>query len=206
MVGVKVTTGVDEESGKSPKNSAVFLSGTTRSVSKAQNWRSMPKGVLSLLDGGGRQIAFRWLRLPGERRLVARKSSTHSTVCISHLRDQNWSISRRGNVTVIVSSVPQQGCDLYLYHDAFSFRGKQAGYDLLLLSEPFVVLPGEYNEDVWDHFDHAFTFYDAPIEQDRRFTKILSWCGDWSIETAPPRAYRKERSSIQYEDGRTQSA
>ena len=90
-----------------------------------------------------------------------------------HLRDTDRHVARRGNVSVVVSAAPQEGSDLYLYLDAFGYRGKQKGFDLLFIAEPFVVLPGSYSKDIWDHFDHIFTLYDALIERDERFTKIL---------------------------------
>ena len=170
-------------------------------------------------DGGpeGRKgkgvILARWWRKAGsvqmtecfEKTLVHRTERQHTFNCVYfYLRDSYWTISQRGNVRVIVSSTPQQGCDLYFYHDAFSFRGKQAGYDVVLIAEPLVVLPGQYNEDVWAHFDHGFTFCDAPIERDSRFTKVLSWMGDWSAETVITEDLR-ERERLYPIEGRQNS-
>ena len=131
----------------------------------------------------------RWLRKDSE--LAPTKGPTEGTgrtgksrysfnLVYYHLPDTDWHVARRGNVSVTVSSVPQQGCDLYLYLDAFGYRGKQKGYDLLFLAEPYVILPGSYNEDIWRHFDHIFTIYDALVERDERFSKIVLCRHGWA--------------------------
>jgi tetratricopeptide (TPR) repeat protein len=153
-----------------------------------------PCAERSQIPGYARRDAIRaqWWRRPGEIQNNEQSGGINSHFagkqysfnCVySYLHDENSTISRRGNAKVLVSSTPQPGYDLYFYHDAFSFRGKQAGYDTLLVAEPFTILPGEYNRDIWDLFDHAFSFCDAPIERDSKFTKVISWMGDWSAET-----------------------
>lgn len=140
-------------------------------------------------DPGNRSTGrVRWLRKGSELAPTVgttegtgrTEKSRHSfNLVYSHLLDTAWHVAQRGNVSVTVSSVPQQGCDLYLYLDAFSYRGKQKGYDVLLIAEPHVVLPGSYNEDVWTHFDHVFTYYDTLVERDKRFTKALLCRSGW---------------------------
>ncbi len=205
VVGVKVGSGLDEE----PDEFATELRTLLALHYEACVQGAEPAGY----DAGEHAILARWWRRADSVRTTGislqkpayREGKQYSFNCVYfHLRDKNWSVSRRGNVTVTVSSVPQEGCDLYLYHDAFSFRGKQAGYNLLLLAEPLVVLPGQYNGDIWDHFDHTFTFCDMPIERDRGFTKVLTWRGDWSEETAITEDMR-ERESLFPIEGRQNS-
>jgi tetratricopeptide (TPR) repeat protein len=133
--------------------------------------------------------SVRWLRKGSELALAVgtqegtgrtEKSRYSFNLVYYHLPDTGWHVARRGKVSMTVSSVPQQGCDLYLYLDAFSYRGKQEGYNLLFLAEPHTVLPGSFNEDVWADFDHVFTFYDALVERGEQFTKVLSCRHGWT--------------------------
>lgn len=131
---------------------------------------------------------FRWIRKDGEVAVASGRKEgtgridekTHSfNLVYYHLPDTAWHVAQRGRVSVTVSSVPQQGCDLYVYLDAFGYRGKQKGYDLLFIAEPHVVLPGSYNEDIWSHFDHIFTMYDTLVERDERFSKTVLCRHGW---------------------------
>jgi len=79
----------------------------------------------------------------------------------------------KGNVTVILSANPLDGCDIYLYHNAFSYKGPKGGVDYLLMLEPAVVLPGEFTERIWRHFDHVFGLFDALMDRGAKFHKIL---------------------------------
>jgi tetratricopeptide (TPR) repeat protein len=96
----------------------------------------------------------------------------------AHLTDTDAYVTRRGKVSMISSAAPLPGCDLYFYVNAYSYRGRQRGHDILLLAEPIVVLPGQYNEDVWSHFDHILTLYDTIVEREARFTKVPMFRSD----------------------------
>lgn len=65
------------------------------------------------------------------------------------------------------------GFDVYAYLGAFSYQGHQSGIGVLITLEPIVVLPREYSEEVWRHFDHVFTFVDSLAEHSNKFHKIL---------------------------------
>jgi FkbM family methyltransferase len=45
--------------------------------------------------------------------------------------------------------------------------------NILLTLEPIVVLPGEYSDNVWQHFDYVLTFVDSLAERGGKFCKIL---------------------------------
>ncbi len=78
----------------------------------------------------------------------------------------------KGDFTVILSAFPVDDCDMYVYQDAFSYFGERPGLEVLLMLEPYVVLPGEYREDVWHYFDYILTFVDGLAERGRKFRKI----------------------------------
>jgi FkbM family methyltransferase len=80
---------------------------------------------------------------------------------------------KRGNVTIICTHLPVEGCDHYVYTNAFSYRGRRPGLNILLMLEPSVVLPGEYSERVWQHFDHIFGLFDSLTDRDAKYHKIL---------------------------------
>ncbi len=92
-------------------------------------------------------------------------------IVYAHLKPDFISSMKRGNVSLIYTSRPIVDCDVYAYMDAFSYHGRQKGLNVLLLFEPTVVLPGQYNKDIWDKFDHVFTLYDVLINE-FGFTKI----------------------------------
>ena len=93
-------------------------------------------------------------------------------VVYAHLKPDFVSAMGRGDVLLVYTARPIIDCDMYVYWDAFSFPGRQKGINTLMLMEPSVVLPGQYNEDLWKHFDHVFTLYDAIIER-YGFTKYV---------------------------------
>lgn len=86
-------------------------------------------------------------------------------IVYAHLRPDFISSMKRGNVLLTYTSRPMVDCDMYFYMDAFSYYGRQKGLDVLFLTEPTVVLPGQYNKDIWDRFDHVFTFYDTLVDR-----------------------------------------
>ncbi|HOD76065.1 MAG TPA: glycosyltransferase family 10, partial [Syntrophorhabdaceae bacterium] len=94
-------------------------------------------------------------------------------VVYAHLRTEDIHAVNRGNVSVVWSRFPVEGSDLHLYLNAYSFAGRTEGLDVLLLSEPVIVLPGQYNDDIWQHFDHVITLYDHLIETRPGFSKNL---------------------------------
>jgi GT2 family glycosyltransferase/acetyltransferase-like isoleucine patch superfamily enzyme/Flp pilus assembly protein TadD len=108
-------------------------------------------------------------------RPVRRQARPVFNVVYAHLSDEQGShAAHRGDVSVIWSRLPLSACQLYLYLNAYSFMGKQDGLDVLFLSEPTVVLPGQYDETVWRRFDHIITPYDAVITRTDKCTKLIS--------------------------------
>ena len=108
------------------------------------------------------------------------KASRHSrsdhrlfNVVYAHLRTEDIHAVHRGNVSVIWSRFPVTGSDLHLYLNAYGFTGPTDGLDVLLLSEPVIVLPGQYDDDIWRHFDHVITLYDHLLETRGNFSKNL---------------------------------
>ncbi len=89
-----------------------------------------------------------------------------------HLRQEDSHAIHRGGISIIWSSLPLNDCDVYVYQNAFSYKGKRGGIDILLTLEPAVVLPGEFNESVWKHFDYVLTLFDSLTRQDKKFRKI----------------------------------
>jgi FkbM family methyltransferase len=94
-------------------------------------------------------------------------------VVYAHLRDEEAHSIHREHVSLIWSRLPVEGCDLYLYVNAYSFTGRQNGLNVLLLHEPAVVLPGQYDESIWNYFDRVITFYDGIVDGRENFTKVL---------------------------------
>jgi len=90
-----------------------------------------------------------------------------------HLQQEEPKTVHKGNVSIIWSAQPLEGCDVYLYHNAFSYQGKKGGVDYLLMLEPHVVLPGEFDQQVWKHFDHIFGPFDALVAQFDKFHKVM---------------------------------
>lgn len=90
-----------------------------------------------------------------------------------HLKPNDIRALHCGNISVVVTAQPLADCDIYLYLNANSFKGKQRGIDVLLLSEPMVVLPGQYDVAVWKRFDYVITIYDAVKEYvPEKFIKV----------------------------------
>jgi FkbM family methyltransferase len=104
-------------------------------------------------------------------------------IVYEHFQKETTASLHRGGASVVWSAVPLKGFDVYAYLNASSFRGKQSGIDVLIMLEPIVVLPGEYNEDVWMHFDHIFSLCDALSKYGNKFTKIAfprsGWTSAW---------------------------
>lgn len=101
-------------------------------------------------------------------------------IVYEHYPQETKKSLHRGNVSVVWSSLPLAGFDIYAYMNASSFRGKQSGLDVLIMLEPIVVLPGEYSEEVWKHFDHVFSLCDSLSQYGDKFTKILFPRSDWT--------------------------
>ena len=109
-----------------------------------------------------------------ENELLVPNVSTYLVNSVyGHRAENDLPVNHRGNISVISSSNPIEGCDAYVYTNAFSYKGKKGGLDILLMLEPVVVLPGEYDQQVWKHFDHIFSPFDVLAAQDDKFHKIL---------------------------------
>lgn len=100
-------------------------------------------------------------------------------IVYEHLQKEQIHSRHRGCASIVWSSLPLEGFDVYAYLNSSSFRGKQRGLDVLMMLEPIVVLPGEYNEEIWKHFDHIFTLCDALLNYGQTFTKIKFPRADW---------------------------
>jgi len=89
----------------------------------------------------------------------------------AHSEIPGFAVHKAGT-SAIWSREPLESCDIYAYLGAFSYRGSQPGLDVLLTLEPRVVLPGEYTDRVWRHFDYVLTFLDSLAEQGNKFYKV----------------------------------
>lgn len=94
-------------------------------------------------------------------------------VVYGHMKPNSITEVHKGNISILWSQLPIDGCDHYAYHNAFSYRGKLPGLNMLIMLEPVVVLPGEFNHSVWRHFDHVLTLSYALVGQEEKFHKIL---------------------------------
>jgi tetratricopeptide (TPR) repeat protein len=94
-------------------------------------------------------------------------------IVYGHMSQKDIKAYNRGNISIVWSSLPVDGCDHYVYHNAFSYRGNRPGLSILLMLEPDVVLPGEFDERIWKYFDHVFGLFDALMWQNIKFHKIL---------------------------------
>jgi len=86
-------------------------------------------------------------------------------VIYGHFSPEHTFSMSRGNVSVIHTGRPVSGCAMYVYMDAFSFYGRQKGLNVLFITEPTIVLPGQYNESIWNQFDHVVTLCDELVER-----------------------------------------
>ncbi len=114
------------------------------------------------------------LRKQAERKGGNEDEGTHVfNIVYGHLKDEERFAVHRGNVSIAWSGLPLEDCDLYLYVNAYSFTERQKGLNVLLLYEPYVVLPRQYSEAVWSNFDRVITIYDKVIEGNENFFKAL---------------------------------
>ncbi len=97
-------------------------------------------------------------------------------IVYGHLRPNDLKEYRRGNISILWSHLPIEGCDHYVYHNAFSYHGRRPGLNILLMLEPAVVLPGEFDEALWNHFDHVFGLFDIFEGMGGKFHKIFFPC------------------------------
>jgi hypothetical protein len=103
---------------------------------------------------------------------------------------------RRSSVTVIWSAKPIIGCDIYVYCDAFSYTGRIPGFNVLLLGEPIIVLPGQFHEAVWKEFDHIVTYYEAITSEEKNISYILTPRLGWAHY--PVAIEKKDERDIAY--------
>lgn len=93
-------------------------------------------------------------------------------IVYAHTEAPGFSVHKEGS-SLIWSREPLAGCTVYAYFGAFSYRGPRPGLNILLALEPIVVMPGEYSDNVWQHFDYILTFTDSLAERRGKFRKIL---------------------------------
>jgi putative sugar O-methyltransferase len=131
------------------------------------------------------EMDVRWRAKPASSGADVRpRESAVINIVYEYLKPEQEHAVHCGTVSVVWSPLPLKGCDIYAYLNASSYRGKQNGREVLLMLEPIVVLPGEYNKDVWDHFDHVFTLCDALVDCGGKFTKILFPRSNWIVPAA----------------------
>ncbi|MCX5809860.1 MAG: glycosyltransferase [Proteobacteria bacterium] len=107
-------------------------------------------------------------------------------IVYSHLPIDNMHATHKSNVSVIWTHLPIDNSQLYLYLDAYSYTGIKGSFDILLLHEPIIVLPGQYDSQVWERFDHVITQYDTFIEYNSNFSKFISPRGGFHTNEATP--------------------
>ncbi|HVN98136.1 MAG TPA: glycosyltransferase family 10, partial [Syntrophorhabdaceae bacterium] len=94
-------------------------------------------------------------------------------IVYAHLRPEDIRAVHKENVSIIWTRFPIDRAHLYLYLNAYSYTGKKEGLNILLLSEPVIVLPGQYDPHLWAHFDHVITLYNSLIESYPEFSKFF---------------------------------
>ena len=92
-------------------------------------------------------------------------------IVYAHTRANGFAM-HKDNTTIVWSQAPIENCDLYAFQDAFSFTGRQPGLNVLLMHEPIVVLPGQYEGQVLDCFDHIVTSLDSLAEKSPKIKKF----------------------------------
>ncbi len=138
---------------------------------------------------------------------TGRTSGEHTlfNVIYNHLPAENVHAVHKGNVSVLWTRLPVEGADVCLYLDSYSYTGIKGSFDILLLNEPIVVQPGQYDPEVWRHFGHVITQYDTFV-RNNGFTKNVSpRTGFRTTEMTPETAVtedQKERERIYPLDGR----
>jgi len=102
-----------------------------------------------------------------------------------HVKPPTGVALRRGNVRLLWSTLPVDGCDFYVYQDAFNYTGPKPAPQALIVHEPVSVLPGEYDFEVWKHFDGFLTVMDALIERSPKFRKYYHHTYQWGSPPEP---------------------
>jgi len=127
----------------------------------------------SSLDDPIRKDISKLEQIHGLRTVLPDQERLTLNIVYGHMQPNQITSQKRGNVNILWSALPIEGCDHYIFHNAFSFRGRLPGMNILLMLEPAVVLPGEFSEEVWKHFDHLIGLFDFLEGQKRNFYKIL---------------------------------
>jgi hypothetical protein len=102
-----------------------------------------------------------------------------------HVKPPTGCALRRGDVQLLWSTLPVDGCDFYVYQDAFNYTGRKPAPQALMVHEPVSVLPGQYDFDVWKHFDAFLTTMDALIERSPKFRKFYHHTYQWGSPPDP---------------------
>lgn len=102
-----------------------------------------------------------------------------------HVQPSRGYALRRGRVRLLWSSLPVEGCDGYIYQDAFNYTGRKPVPQILMVHEPVSVLPGQYDFNVWKHFDAFLTTMDALIERSPKFHKFYHHTYQWGCPPEP---------------------
>lgn len=110
--------------------------------------------------------------LPTILPLTADPDTLNINIVYGHKTPDEISTIKRGKINIIWSCVPIRGCDHYVYRNALNYHGKLPGLNMLLMLEPAVVLPGEFDETVWSHFDYILGLFDAFTGQYSHYRKL----------------------------------
>jgi len=96
----------------------------------------------------------------------------YSYLAIADNRKEEWDRHE-----IIHSSTPIPGADIYAYLNLSSFRGSmEKSLNMLIMEEPEVVEPQQYNMEYLKWFDHVFTCHDHFCTIDpEHFTYIPTW-------------------------------
>jgi len=145
----------------------IFDNGTNGIFPSAEFLAGMGDTVREDLASLERRFNLRTVIPPpeGESRLIINFVYEHLP------QEERHALHRRG-VSILWSTYPIEGCHIYVYHNAFSYRGRMGGIDILMMLEPAVVLPREFDAAVWDRFDYVLTLFDALAERGGKFRKI----------------------------------
>jgi tetratricopeptide (TPR) repeat protein len=97
---------------------------------------------------------------------VRSRTDIGTTECIMNIVDEHLTQNdvhalHSGDIRTLWSQFPVEGSDIYAFLNASSYRENTGGFKVLLMLEPIVVLPGEFDEKIWRRFDHVLTLFEA---------------------------------------------
>ncbi|MDA1193144.1 MAG: glycosyltransferase family 10, partial [Candidatus Poribacteria bacterium] len=94
-------------------------------------------------------------------------------IVYQHLSPRTGYALRKGGVDIVWSSLPTPNCDLYAYASSLSYTAPQDAPQVLIQWEPVFVLPGDYTDEIWAHFDYILTMVNPLLELSPKFHRFL---------------------------------